>query len=154
MIEQTRGLDSLSRPLSRRSLNTEGSNLYDLCALLLTEQCERILRAGILADYVEEEDALPVLRGRLLVDRQLRQRFGQIDKVICRYDEHHQNIRENQILAFALDFCGRRVHHPSIAATETPGQFGIHGFWAPVQVVCEPTRTHVHPRMLCATALP
>lgn len=115
MIEQTRGLDSLSRPPSLRTLNTEGSNLYDLCALLLTEQCERILRGGILADYVEEEDSLPVLRGRLLVDRQLRQRFGQIDKVICRYDEYHQNIKENQILAFALDFCSRRVQHPSIA---------------------------------------
>lgn len=115
MIEQTTGLDALCRSSSVRDLNDQGSNLYDLFVLLLVEECERILRGGVLADYVEEEDSLPVLRGRLLFDRQLRQRYGQLDKLICRYDECHQDIPENQILAYALDHCGRRVRHPAIA---------------------------------------
>ena len=115
MIEQTSGLDALWRSSSVRDINVEGCNLYDLFALLLVEECERILRSGVLADYVEEEDTLPVLRGRLLFDRQLRQRYGQLDKLICRYDEYRQDIMENQILAYALDHCGRRVRHPAIA---------------------------------------
>jgi len=115
MIEQTSGLDALWRSSSVRDLDNQGGNLYDLFVLLLVEECERILRSGVLADYVEEEDTLPVLRGRLLFDRQLRQRYGQLDRLICRYDEHHQDITENQILAYALDHCGRRVRHPAIA---------------------------------------
>lgn len=115
MIEQTSGLDALWRGSSVRDLDNQGSNLYDLFVLLLVEECERILRSGVLADYVEEEDALHVLRGRLLFDRQFRQRYGQLDKVICRYDEYHQDITENRILAYALDHCGRRVRHPAIA---------------------------------------
>jgi len=115
MIEQTSGLDALWRSSSLRDIDVEGTNLYDLFVLLLVEECERILRSGVLADYVEEEDALSVLRGRLLLDRQIRQRYGQVDKVICRYDDYHQNIRENQILAYALNHCANRVCQPSIA---------------------------------------
>lgn len=115
MIEQTSGLDALWRGSSARDIDVEGSNLYDLFVLLLVEECERILRSGVFADYVEEEDTLPVLRGRLLLDRQLRQRYGQLDKLICRYDEYRQDITENKILAYALDHCGRRVRHPAIA---------------------------------------
>ena len=38
---------------------------------------ELILRGGLLADYVEREDEIPVLRGRLLGDQQvLRRRSG------------------------------------------------------------------------------
>lgn len=115
MIEQTSGLDALWRSSSVRDIKVEGNNLYDLFALLLVEECERILRGGVLADYVEDEDTLSILRGRILFDRQLRQRYGQLDKLICRYDEFRQDIIENQILAYALDYCGRRVRHPAIA---------------------------------------
>lgn len=115
IIEQTSGLDALLRSSSVRTLDNEGSNLYDLFAMLFVEECERIVRGGVLSDYVEEEDLLPVLRGKLLFDRQLRYRFGQLDKLICRFDDHNQDITENQILAYALDHCGRRVRHPAVA---------------------------------------
>jgi 5-methylcytosine-specific restriction enzyme subunit McrC len=111
MIDVTSGLDALWRGSSVRELDSEGNNLYDLFVLLFVEECERILRSGVLADYVEKENALAVLRGRLLFDRQLKQRYGQLDKLICRYDQHEQDIIENQIIAFALDHCGRRVRH-------------------------------------------
>jgi 5-methylcytosine-specific restriction enzyme subunit McrC len=77
----------------------------------LVEETERILRGGLLADYVEREDEQPVLRGRLLLDRQVRERYAQLDRLVCRYDEHEQDVVENQLLAAALGRCGSLLSH-------------------------------------------
>jgi 5-methylcytosine-specific restriction enzyme subunit McrC len=96
MLEFASGLNALRRSSGVRTLATEGVNLFDLVALLLAESCERIARGGLLADYVETEDELPAVRGRLLGDRQVLKRFGQVDRVICRFDELEQDVVENQ----------------------------------------------------------
>jgi 5-methylcytosine-specific restriction enzyme subunit McrC len=114
MIEYATGLDALRRASSARTLHAEGAGLVDLLALLLAEAAEVILRGGILADYVEREDELLVLRGRLLGDQQVMRRFGQIDRLVCRFDEHEQDIVENQLLAAALGRCSTRVTHESV----------------------------------------
>jgi 5-methylcytosine-specific restriction enzyme subunit McrC len=114
MIEFATGLDALRRSSGTRTLATEGANLFDLVALLLAESCERIARGGLLADYVEVEDDLPAVRGRLLVDRQILKRFGQVDRVVCRYDELEHDVVENQILAAALEKCARRVRDEAV----------------------------------------
>jgi len=114
MIEFATGLDALRRASSARTLHAEGAGLIDLLALLLAEAAEVILRGGILADYVEREDELLVLRGRLLGDQQVMRRFGQIDRLVCRFDEHEQDIVENQLLSAALGRCSTRVTHESV----------------------------------------
>src|SRR5207253_6153001 len=82
---------------------------------LLAEACERVSRAGLLADYREIEDDLPVVRGRLLGARQMLKRFGRMDRLECRYDEHTTDTDENQILLAALSACSGRVTHPAVA---------------------------------------
>ncbi len=114
MIEFATGLDALRRASSARTLHAEGAGLVDLLALLLAEAAEAILRGGILADYVEREDELLVLRGRLLGDQQVMRRFGQVDRLVCRFDEHEQDIVENQLLAAALGRCSTHVSHESV----------------------------------------
>ena len=114
MIEFATGLDALRRSSSTRTLQAEGAGLLDLIALLLAEASEAILRGGLLADYVEREDDLPVVRGRLLVDQQVRRRFGRVDRLVCRFDEHEQDILENRLLAAALGRCATRVSHESV----------------------------------------
>ena len=114
MIEFATGLDALRRSSGARTLATDGSSLFDLVALLLAEGCERIARGGLLADYVEVEGELPAVRGRLLGDRQVLQRFGRVDRVVCRYDELEQDVAENQILAAALEKCARRVRDEAV----------------------------------------
>lgn len=111
LVAFTTGLDALERSAGARTLHAEGTGLFDLIALLLSEQCDHVLRAGLLADYVEQEDELPVVRGRLLADRQLLRRYGEVDRLWCRYDSHEQDIVENQLLAAALGQCASRVEH-------------------------------------------
>ena len=115
LIDYARGLDALDHHPAVRTLQGSGSCLLDLIALLLVEACERILRTGLLSDYCEVEDDLPVLRGRLLVDRQVRKRFGRIDRLECNYDEYLTDIVENRILLVALSVCAGRVRHSSVA---------------------------------------
>jgi len=59
---------------------------------------------------VEEE--IPVVRGRLLVQKQILKRFGRIDRLECRYDEYLTDTVENRILLAALAACAKKVGQP------------------------------------------
>lgn len=115
LIDFAHGIDALEKNSAVRTIKGAGASLFDLVALLLAEACENIARAGILSDYCEVEDSLPVLRGRLLVVKQVVKRFTKVDRVECRYDEYLSDIPENQILLAALSVCASRVQHPSVS---------------------------------------
>jgi 5-methylcytosine-specific restriction enzyme subunit McrC len=117
MIELTRGLDVLARARSGiRSLDTAGAGLFDLIALLFAEEAERLINGGLIADYLEHEDALPLVRGRMLIDRQLRQRFGRYERIYCRFDERSSDIRHNQVLGAAAAICARHSRDVRVRA--------------------------------------
>ena len=108
MLDYASGLDALARFEAVRELAiAKHGSLIDLLGLLLAESCDRIIRDGLLQDYVIREDALASLRGRLLYDRQIRQRFGRLDRLECRFDEFESDITENQLLAKALGVARR-----------------------------------------------
>jgi 5-methylcytosine-specific restriction enzyme subunit McrC len=109
MLDVAFGLDALSRFDVIRSLAAEGINLFDLLAALLSEETSTLIRDGLISDYMEHEEDLPVVRGRVLWDRQLLQRFGRLDRIECRFDERTLDIAENRVLAAALGACTRRV---------------------------------------------
>jgi 5-methylcytosine-specific restriction enzyme subunit McrC len=109
LIDYATGLDALERYPAVNELAVGGARLFDLLALLFAESCEWLLRRGLHAEYRETEDSLPVVRGRILGDRQLLKRFGRLDRLECRYDEHTSDIAENQIIAAALMACAARV---------------------------------------------
>lgn len=108
MLAYTTGVTALKRYDNRRKLDaSKQRSLFDLIVLLFCDACEKILVGGLLYDYERQEDSLTSLRGRLLIEKQFRRRFGQIDRLECRFDEHSSNILENQLLAFALFKSGR-----------------------------------------------
>jgi 5-methylcytosine-specific restriction enzyme subunit McrC len=92
---------------SPRTIQQGDRNLLDLVCLLLAEQSEMVVRQGVLQDYVEHEEPLAALRGRLLVDRQVRLHYGRVDEVECRFDELEADIPENRILAAGLAVAAR-----------------------------------------------
>ena len=75
-----------------------------------------VVRQGVLQDYVEHEEALAALRGRLLADRQMRLRYGQIMAIECRFDELEADIAENRILAAGLAVAARVCADTAIKA--------------------------------------
>lgn len=114
MLDLVTGIDALRRLEGVQQIDASGQHLLDLFALLLCEASEQVVRAGLIADYVEREEELGVVRGRLLVERQVLQRFGRVDRLICRHDERETDIAENQLLAEALRRASRHARAPSL----------------------------------------
>jgi 5-methylcytosine-specific restriction enzyme subunit McrC len=107
MIDYASGLGALDRIGGTRQLEASGASLVDLICLLLVEESEAVLRRGLLRDYVTREDILATLRGRLLVEAQVRRRHGRVDLLECRFDEHESDVLENQLLLTALTMARR-----------------------------------------------
>ncbi|NEB29903.1 hypothetical protein G3I62_12575 [Streptomyces sp. SID14446] len=89
-------------------------HLRDLVALLVTEECERLLARGVRHDYVVVEDDLPTVRGRLLPDRQVLRHYGRLDRLACRYDEHDPDVLDNRLCAAAVDLAARTARSPAV----------------------------------------
>jgi 5-methylcytosine-specific restriction enzyme subunit McrC len=66
-------------------------------------QAEKAVEQGLLQSYVEVDDQLTVLRGRLRDQEQLRRRFGIAVPLLVRYDDHTVDTAENQLLRTAAD---------------------------------------------------
>ena len=109
LLEYASGLDALTRLRDGATLEASGDSLLELFVLLFVEASERVLRRGLLSGYVEREDDLPIVRGRILGDRQVLERFGQLDRIICRFDELEHDVVENQLLTAALQVASPRV---------------------------------------------
>ena len=109
LLEYASGLDALTRLRDGATLEASGDSLLELFVLLFVEATEWVLRRGLLSGYVEREDDLPIVRGRILGDRQVLERFGQLDRIICRFDELEHNVVENQLLTAALRVTSPRV---------------------------------------------
>ena len=101
MLAYTSDLDML-RSLPDQRLPSQGRNLFDLLCLLLSQETQRLLRDGLLRDYRTVEESLDVVRGRLRYRDQLLRRYGQLDQLECRFDEHDSDVPENQFIAAAL----------------------------------------------------
>ncbi len=81
----------------------EVTDLVPALAHAFAEQTERALELGLLQGYVETEDSLTVLRGRIREQDQLRQRFGTAVPLLVRFDDHTVDIAENQLLRAAAE---------------------------------------------------
>lgn len=114
LLEFTGGIGALRRLPGRRRLEVEGFSLFDLTASLLLDEAEMLIRAGLLADYHEYEEALPMLRGRLLAKEQILRRHGLLDRLHCRYEDRSHNVLDNQIVGAATEHVSRRTRNPEL----------------------------------------
>lgn len=63
---------------------------------------EKLLRDGLLRRYIEEEENLSVLRGRLMFDQHLRRNIVRGDRLFCRFSSSSVDIWENRIVLWTL----------------------------------------------------
>jgi 5-methylcytosine-specific restriction enzyme subunit McrC len=116
MLDYASGLSAL-RHLEQFQHLGEGLDLRDLVCLLLTREADRLLRHGLRRDYLRREEALPAVRGRLLPDRQILRRYGQLDRLECRYDELSSDILDNRLCSAALQVAARTATDSTVRAS-------------------------------------
>ena len=114
MLQYSSGVQMLRRLPSNRPLPADGSDLFDLICLLLTEEVHALLRDGLLRNYRAVEDTLPVLRGRLRTKEQYLRRYGQVDQLECSFDEYDADTPENQFVAAAMNVARQRARDPGV----------------------------------------
>ncbi|NUK51974.1 hypothetical protein HRW14_17195 [Streptomyces lunaelactis] len=133
MVEYVANSTAVRRFDIPRTLDTGGTHLRDLVCLLLARECESLLSAGPRSDYRARHEALPVLRGRLLPDRQLLHRYGRLDQLECRYDERSTDILDNRLCAAALALAARTATAPGIRSR-------VRRLAADFRTLCDPGR--------------
>jgi len=114
MIEFSRGLEGLRRMQTTVKLAVGGEDLLDLLALLLAEETDRLLRDGLLQNYVTRDEALSVVRGQLRVLDQATRHPGRLDVLECRFDELETDIDENRLVALGLEFALQGCRDPQV----------------------------------------
>ncbi len=107
MLAFTQGLARIRRLPNEEDLPTGGTYLLELLCQLLAEEVDRLLVAGLIRDYVEEDADLTVLRGSIRHREQATRHFGRLDRLACRFDDYHGDIPENRLLVTALSVASR-----------------------------------------------
>ncbi|GGO81650.1 McrC family protein [Nonomuraea cavernae] len=116
MLDYASGLSALRNVDRLRDLPDQGYDLRDLVCLLLTVECEALVRHGLRRDYLRRQETLPALRGRLLHDRQVLRRFGRLDMLECQFDEFDSGILDNRLCAAALRLAARTARDEAVRA--------------------------------------
>lgn len=114
MIEYADGIRLLAFLPTDRPLPAEGTDLFDLIVMLLTDETKALIRKGLIRDYHSVDDSVDVLRGRLRVREQLLRRYGQLHRIECSFDEFDGDVPENQLLAAALQAAAPRARDPDV----------------------------------------
>ena len=89
-------------PVGAAGVNLQRHRLLDVFIRNFCEELFTQLRKGALLRYVHREDNLPVLRGRLLIDRQLKLNSGHQGRLYCAFDELVEDNIYNQYIKCAL----------------------------------------------------
>lgn len=101
MLEYAYDLESFR--LYDSSADTASINdVFETLALVLARRILDRIRRGLHRDYIERQDDLPYVRGRLLFRDSLRQSLTGTPRVVCEFDDHTPELEDNHILAWTL----------------------------------------------------
>ncbi len=88
-------------------LNWQSETILEIFITKFCNQFEEALKRGLPMQYLEEEDDLPALRGKLNIVRQFSVLAVRPDKLACRFDNRSADIPLNQTVLAAVNLLSR-----------------------------------------------
>jgi 5-methylcytosine-specific restriction enzyme subunit McrC len=88
----------------------EHAEIVHVLAEVFARAVASALKPGMLQGYQTVEEALPVVRGRIRIDEQMKRRPGMLLPIEVTYDDFTVDIAENQILGAAITALLRNPH--------------------------------------------
>ena len=85
--------------------NEKENQPMELIIQIFTNQCKKLLQKGLSKSYQIHEETVPFLKGKLLLQQQIKNQAKFNLKFSCEFDEFTENITENQIILYTLDKC-------------------------------------------------
>ncbi|MGB3751592.1 MAG: restriction endonuclease [Arcobacteraceae bacterium] len=83
------------------SKNTNTNNLLDIFIQIFAKNLFREFQKGIYKEYITEQDNLTTLRGKYLINENLKYNFTK-SKIYCEYDEFSEDNELNQFFLYAI----------------------------------------------------
>lgn len=87
---------------AQAGINTQQHSLLDIFIQHFCHDLHTQILQGKLRNYVEQEENLSVMRGRLVIPQHVRHNVVHKERLYCRFDEFSEDILLNQILRFTL----------------------------------------------------
>ncbi|MEA2017115.1 MAG: restriction endonuclease, partial [Campylobacterota bacterium] len=81
--------------------NHQSNNILEVFIQMFAKNLFQQLQKGIYKEYVTEQDNLTVLRGKYLINENLKYNFTK-SKIYCEYDEFSMNNELNQFFLYAI----------------------------------------------------
>ena len=94
--------DFPGKVFSSANLRTESVNLYEIFINMYLYQLSLLTRKGLKSAYISQEDTLNVFKGKLLVNRHLKENIGHAERFSLAYDEFNLNRPENRLIKSTL----------------------------------------------------
>lgn len=87
-----------------KTLLDEDNNIFEIFSYLFARILQTEVSKGISASYVQQEDNLPILRGKLLMTKHIKNQVGKTGKAYCQYDEFSIDNDLNRFLKFVSKY--------------------------------------------------
>lgn len=94
--------DFPGKVFSSANLRTESVNLYEIFINMYLYQLSLLTRKGLKSAYISREDTLNVFKGKLLINRHLKENIGHAERFSLAYDEFNLNRPENRLIKSTL----------------------------------------------------
>lgn len=88
--------------IGQANINVQKHTLLDVFIFHFCDELQHQLIQGKVREYVSHESNLPVIRGRLLLDEQVKVNLVNKERLYCRFDELSEDVLLNKILRFTL----------------------------------------------------
>lgn len=76
--------------------------IFEIFIFMFLEEVGIIIKKGIKSDYVGQEDNLFYLKGKLLINEQIKRNSVHKERFYVQYDEYNQNRAENRLIKSTL----------------------------------------------------
>lgn len=100
MLQKARLLPN--HKIGQANLKFQKHTLLDVFIFHFCDELQQQLVQGKVREYVSHENNLPVIRGRLLLDQQVKVNLVNKERLYCRFDELSEDVLLNKILRFTL----------------------------------------------------
>ena len=88
--------------LSEQFPITEKTDFWEILIVIFLKRLNILFQRNLHSDYVETEDNLNFIRGKIDFTQHILQNFNRPDKIYCRFTEFTRNVLENRLIKTTL----------------------------------------------------
>lgn len=86
----------------KASLKDERMNLYEIFINMYLSEVQRLLKRGLKSNYASEDENLNKVKGKILINEQIKNNLAHKERIYVRYDDYQINRPENKIIKTTL----------------------------------------------------